>query len=122
MMMKLPPDEDVDLLIDDVQRENTEAIFLFDGTRGAVVVEGTLRHLGEHFGHGIGSVFALHLRVGHDIQAIGGELVAEEIVGEVDLGPILQTFYVQLLLPQIPKTQKWSQAVSLFLRFWDLHT
>jgi len=55
-------------------------------------VEGTLRHLGKHFGHGIGSVFALHLRVGHDLQAIGGELVAEEIVGEVDLGWILQTF------------------------------
>ena len=48
-------------------------------------MEGTLRHLGEHFGHGIGPIFALHLRVSHDIQAVGGELVAEEVVGEVDL-------------------------------------
>ena len=48
-------------------------------------MEGTLRHLGEHFGHGIGPIFALHLRVSHDIQAVGGELVAEEVVSEVDL-------------------------------------
>jgi hypothetical protein len=48
-------------------------------------VEGALCHLGEHFGHGIGPIFALHFGVGHDLQAVAGELVAKEIVGEVDL-------------------------------------
>ncbi len=48
-------------------------------------MEGALRHLGEHFGHWIGPIFILHFGIGHDLQAVAGELIAEEIVNEVDL-------------------------------------
>jgi hypothetical protein len=36
------------------------------------------------------------------------------------LGSISSKFYAKLLLAQIPKVQKGSQYVSLFLYFWDL--
>ena len=80
------PDEDVDLLVDDVERENAEAVFLLDGAGGTVVVEGTLGHLGEDLGHGVRPLLGLHLGVGQDVEAVVPELVAEEEVGEVDLG------------------------------------
>ncbi len=47
------------------------------------------------------------------------------ILGQVkfyDLGSISPTLYEQLLHAQIPKVQKDSQVVSLFLHFCDLHT
>jgi hypothetical protein len=37
-------------------------------------------------------------------------------------GSISPTFYQQLLCAQIPKAQKDSQVISVFLRFWDLFT
>ncbi len=37
-------------------------------------------------------------------------------------GSISPTFYTQLLHAQIPKAQKDSQVISVFLQFWDLHT
>ena len=79
------PDEDVDLLVDDVQRENAEAVFLFDGSGGTVVVEGTLGNLGKYLGHGVGPVLGFHFWVCQDVEAVVPELVAEEEVGEVDL-------------------------------------
>jgi hypothetical protein len=45
------PDEDVDLLVDDVQGQDTEAVLLLDRAGRAVLEEGTLGHLGEHLGH-----------------------------------------------------------------------
>jgi len=36
------------------------------------------------------------------------------------LGSILPTFYKQLLCTQIPKAQKDSHVISVFLRVWDL--
>ena len=79
------PDEDVDLLVDDVEGQDAEAVFLLDGTGGTVVVEGALGHLREHLGHGIGPVLGLHLGVGQDVKAVVPELVSKEEVGEVDL-------------------------------------
>ncbi len=34
---------------------------------------------------------------------------------------ISSTFYVQLLLAQIPEAQKDTDIFNEFLRFWDLH-
>jgi len=48
-------------------------------------VEGTLGHLGENLGHGIGSVFWFHLRVSQYLKAIVSELIAKEVVSKVDL-------------------------------------
>ena len=79
------PDEDVDLLVDDVDGQDAEAIFLLDRAGGTILVEGALGNLGEHSGHGIGPVLGFHFRVGQDISAVAHELSAEEEVGEVDL-------------------------------------
>ncbi len=48
-------------------------------------MECTLGHLGENLGHGIRPFFGFHLRVSQDIKAIVSELIAKEVVGEVDL-------------------------------------
>jgi hypothetical protein len=79
------PDEDVDLLVDDVQGQDAEAVLLLDRAGGTVLEEGALGHLGEHLGHGVGPVLGFHLRVGKDVAAVAHELTAEEEVGEVDL-------------------------------------
>ena len=42
------PKEDVNLLVDDVQRENTEPVELLHRARGTELVEGALRHLHNH--------------------------------------------------------------------------
>jgi len=36
-------------------------------------------------------------------------------------GSISPTFYEKLLRAQIPKVQKESEVISIFLRFWDLY-
>ena len=43
------PDEDVDLLVDDVERQDAETVDGLDCARGAVLVERALRHLGTSF-------------------------------------------------------------------------
>ena len=43
------PDEDVDLLVDDVERQDAETVDGLDRARGAVLVERALRHLGTSF-------------------------------------------------------------------------
>ena len=79
------PDEDVDLLVDDVNRQDTEAVFLLNRARGTVLVEGALGNLREHPGHGVGPVLRFHFGVGQDVAAIAHELSSEEEVSEVDL-------------------------------------
>ena len=41
------PQEDVDLLVDDVERQDAEAVVFVDGARGSVLVKCALGHLGE---------------------------------------------------------------------------
>ena len=48
-------------------------------------MEGTLGHLGENAGHGVGAVLGLLAGVLQDVGAVGGELVVQEEVNEVDL-------------------------------------
>ena len=79
------PDEDVDLFVDYVEWENTEAIFLLNRSGGTIVVERALGYLGKYLGHGVRSIFRLHLWVGHHVPAVVPELVAQEEVCEVDL-------------------------------------
>ena len=77
--------EDVDLLIDDVQRENTQSIVVLDGAGGPVFVKLTLGNFGEHFVHRIHPCVEVLLRHSEDLSAKLGELVTEEHVREVDL-------------------------------------
>ena len=50
------PEEDVDLLVDDVEGEDAEAVFLLDRAGGTVLEERALRDLREHLGHRVGPV------------------------------------------------------------------
>ena len=43
------PDEDVDLLVDDVERQDAETVDGLDRARGAVLVERALCHLGTNY-------------------------------------------------------------------------
>ena len=47
------PEKDVDLLVDDVEGEDAEAVVLLHGAGGAELVERALGHLGEHPGGGV---------------------------------------------------------------------
>ena len=79
------PEEDVDLLVDDVDGKNTLGIMSLNITTGTVLVEGALGHPGEHPGHRVGPALLLHLNKGGRVDPVLGELVAEEAVGEEDL-------------------------------------
>ena len=75
---KPEPQEDVDLLVDDVESEDAETVLVLDGARGTVLVEGTFGNLGEHNVHRIGSLLWIHVVEGDNIPAVGGEGVAKK--------------------------------------------
>ena len=79
------PDEDVNLFVDDVEGENAETVFLLNCSGGTILVEGTLGYLGKYLGHGIGSVFRLHLGVGQNVPTVAQELPTEEEISEINL-------------------------------------
>ena len=79
------PEKDEDLLVDDVEGKDAEAVVLGHGARGTVHVEGALGHLREHRVHWVGSDLRVHRSHLDNLCPVGGELVAEEPVGEVDL-------------------------------------
>ncbi len=55
------PDEDEDLLVDDVERQHADAVLDFDGAGRAVLVEGAFGYLGKYLGHRIASFLRVHL-------------------------------------------------------------
>ena len=100
---KPEPQEDVDFLVDDVQRENTETIKSLNCSRWTkfvkdafgdlyeiylvhnLVASGRSGHLWKHPGHWVSSLFLLQFRHGDHITAIGGELTPQEVVHEEQL-------------------------------------
>ena len=50
------PDEDVDLLVDNVEWKNAEGVVLLDVAGRAELVERAFRHAGEHVDHGIDTI------------------------------------------------------------------
>lgn len=56
------PDEDVDLLVDNIERENTESVVLLDVARRPELVEGALGHAWEHVNHGIDPILLITIR------------------------------------------------------------
>lgn len=51
------PDEDVDLLVDNVERQQTERVHGLDVGRGTILVEATLGHAREYPNHRVDSLF-----------------------------------------------------------------
>ena len=74
------PDEDVDLLVDNVEREDAEGIVLLDVARSAELVEGALGHAREDVDHGVDPVLLVAVGEGHDLNAVGEEGAVEEAV------------------------------------------
>merc|ERR1712223_2075562 len=62
------PQEDVDLFIDNVQRQNTESIVLLNCARDTVLAESTLRHLGKNHCHGICALLGVKFSVVEHIE------------------------------------------------------
>ena len=78
-------DEDVDLLIDDVEWENTESVVVLDSPGWSVLAELTLGNFGEDSVHRVHPGVEVLLRHGKHVATKLGELVAQEHVREVDL-------------------------------------
>ena len=95
------PEEDVDLLVDDVHGQDAEAVLVLDRAGGTVLVEGALGHLGEDGVHGVGAALGLSLGEVDDVHAVGLELVAEEEVDEEDLADHVDE--VQDLAAKVPE-------------------
>ena len=53
------PEEDVDLLVQDVHAEDAEGVQGHEGAGTTVFVEGALGHAGEHLGHGVQPVLGV---------------------------------------------------------------
>ena len=79
------PEEDVDLLVDDVHGQDAEAVHALDGAGGTVLVEGALGHLGEDAVHGVVPRLEGHLGLAEHLGAVLGELPTKEQVHQVDL-------------------------------------
>jgi len=63
----------------------------------------------------------VHKNGGKKQNVITSRKRCEKRKEEQGQGQFHKPFYKQLLLAQIPKAQKDSQVISVFLHFWDLH-
>lgn len=79
------PQEHVDLLVDDVQRQHAQTVELLDRTRRTELVEFAFGHFWEDSAHGIVTLLWLQFRHGDDAWTVGGELTAQERVHQPDL-------------------------------------
>ena len=79
------PEEDIDLLIDDIDREDAETIMLHDCSGWSVLVKSTLCHFWENFCHRIYPLLHGCSEERDCLRTIGGELTAKELVHKAHL-------------------------------------
>lgn len=79
------PESDIDLLVDDVESQDTHGVVFLDCAGGSIFVEGTLGYSGENRHHRICSFRVLLIDEVENICAIGHEDTAEEEIEEVHL-------------------------------------
>lgn len=79
------PEKDVNLFVDDVERENAQAVDVLNRARGSVLVKGALGQLREDPGHRVHPVVLIFPREPQDFQTVILEFVIQEEVGEEDL-------------------------------------
>jgi len=79
------PQEDVDLLVDDVVGQHAEAILVLHRAGGTILVEGALGDLGEHLVQGVGTFLEWLVADGKDLSSISGKLASQEDVHQVNL-------------------------------------
>ena len=79
------PEEDEDLLIDDVHTENTEGVKVLDCSGASILLKSAFCHPGEDAGHGVNPVLRVLAGEAEYLQAVLREGVPEEGVGQADL-------------------------------------
>lgn len=82
---KPKPEEDVDLLVDDVDGEDAQGVVLLQLPRGAELTEGALGHAREHEDHGIYPHLLVIFHELDHVQAEGEEGVAQEPIDQEHL-------------------------------------
>ncbi len=107
---KPEPEEDIDLLVNDVEGEDAEAIKLLNSPRRTELVEGALGDLGEDGSHWVPPVFWGEFGHGKDLGPVLCELAAQEEVHEVDLAHDVDK--VQKLTQEEPGEEKNSCACN----------
>lgn len=76
------PEEDVDLLVEDVERQYAERVQLLYRSGGTVFVEGALGHAREHLDHRVGTLLLIHVAEREHLRAVCEESSAQEEVDE----------------------------------------
>ena len=79
------PEEDEDLLIDNVHTENTESVKVLDCSGASILLKSAFCHPGEDAGHGVNPVLWVLAGEAEYLQAVLREGVPEEGVGQADL-------------------------------------
>jgi len=82
---KPEPDEDVDLFVDYIERENTERIVLFNVARRSKLVKRALCHPGEDIDHRVNPVLLVAIRKRHHFNSVGEERPVKKSVEEKHL-------------------------------------
>lgn len=77
---KPEPDENVDLLVDNVQRENAQRVVLLDVAWRPEFVEGALGHSGEDVNHRIDSILLILIGKWHNFNAISEKRPIEKAI------------------------------------------
>ena len=95
------PQEDVNLLIENVERKHTQRIVLLDAARASVFVEAALCQSREHLNHWIGTILLVHVGEFEDVSAVRQKRTAQELVHDDDVGHHIHE--IQYFTEEIPK-------------------
>ena len=98
------PESDVNLLVDDVESEDTESVQLDDGPGGSVLVEGALGDSREHLHHGVRPVLVILVHEVDDVGAVGHEHSAKEEIDKIHLSDDIDE--VEKIAEEIPENKE----------------
>lgn len=79
---KPEPQEDVDLLIEDIERQHAERVQLLYRAGGTELVEGALGHARKYLDHRVATLLLIHVAELEDLRAVREESAAQEGVHE----------------------------------------
>lgn len=96
------PQENVDLLVQNVQRQHAQRIVLLDAARRSVLVEYALGDARKNLHHRIGSILLVHVREAQHIGAVRHEGTAQETIDQHDVDEYIDE--VQSLAEEVPKS------------------
>lgn len=95
------PQENVDLFVDNVQRQNAHGIVRLNRSRRTVLVERALCHARKHLHHRIPSAFLVHVREAQHIRAVRHKGTAQKAIHQHNVDDNIQK--VEHLAEKVPK-------------------